>query len=159
MNRPTWLECADVYVLQLAIYEHETIDAVSASRGPRGRALPSHRVRHATMVDNLEGFFAFCHCEQSTLHEPGICWGTPPPRVITCGPPGWGGLEHKHCDVDKHEERNTARKHTATLREHCDEALATLREHATRSATTTKHNTPGVQHNKNNNMLSDKSNN
>ena len=69
------------------------------------------------------------------------------------------GLEHKHCDVDKHEERNTARKHTATLREHCDEALATLREHATRSATTTKHNTPGVQHNKNNNMLNDKSNN
>ena len=59
--RPTWLECADVYVLQLAIYEHETIDAVCASRGPRGRAVPSHSVRHAIMVDNLEGFFALCH--------------------------------------------------------------------------------------------------
>ena len=169
MIRPTWLECADVYVLQLAIYEHETIDAVSASRGPRGRALPSHRVRHATMVDNLEGFFASCHCAQGTQHEPGICWGTPPPRVVTCGPPGWGVLNtniamltnmksatlrestQQHCE-------NTARKHTATLREQCDEALATLREHATRSATTTKHNTQGVQHNKNNNMLSDENN-
>ena len=156
MIRPTWLECADVYVLQLAIYEHETIDAVCASRGPRGRALPSHSVRHATMVDNLEGFFASCHCDQGTQHEPGICWGTPPPRVVTCGPPGWGVL---NTNIAMLTNRKSATLRESTLREHCDEALATLREHATRSATTTKHNTPGVQHNKNNNMLSDKSNN
>ena len=108
--RPTWLECADVYVLQVVIYVDPTVGAILASCGLGGRHVglgPSHSATHATMVDNLEGFFASCHCEQGTQHEPGICWGTPPPRVVTCGPSGWGGgLEHKHCDVDKHEERH-----------------------------------------------------
>ena len=106
MIRPTWLECADVYALQLVIYVDPTCGAIFASRRLGGRCLgPSHSVTHATMVDNLEGFFALCHCHQGTQHEPRTCWGTPPPRVVTCEPPGWGGLEHKHGDVNKHEER------------------------------------------------------
>ena len=105
--RQAWLECADVYALQLVIYVDPTCGAVCASCGLGGRWVgPSHSATHATMaVDNLEGFLATCHCEQGTWHEPGMCWETPPPRVVTCGPPG-GGLEHKHGEVDKHEERH-----------------------------------------------------
>ena len=65
MIRPTWLECADVYALQLVIYVDPTGGAIFASRGLGGRQVgPSHSVTHATMVDNLEGFFALCHCHQ-----------------------------------------------------------------------------------------------
>ena len=30
------------------------------------------------------------------------------------------GLEHKHCDVDKHEERNTARTLRESTLQHCE---------------------------------------
>ena len=113
--RPTWLECADVYVLQLVIYVDPTVGAILASCGLGGRHVgPSHSATHATMVDNLEGFFASCHCEQGTQHEPGICWGTPPPRVVTCGPPGRGVLNTNIAMLTNMK--------SATLREHCEKA-------------------------------------
>ena len=127
--RPTWLECADVYVLQLAIYVHETIDAVTASRGPRGPVLPSHSVRHATMVDNLEGFFASCHCGQGTQHEPGICWGTPRHRELS--PVGHQGGRVLNTNIAMLTNMKSATLRESTLREHCDEILATLREKST----------------------------